>query len=192
MVGVAALDYVRWTQLVPMFVAWSMLGLGLWLTAATFLQESNPDMGRAVTGALGLLLESTGLSEDGKVSVRGGVGELAEWLGPLWMVLALVGMVVARITPQRVKRLGPKTLAAKLLWAVSAVTIATSALCFAVFLTGYEGETLSFVLVFGLFAVAACGASIYSLTVSHVIQACIKSINTQTIGGPETEAASGI
>lgn len=191
--GIAALDYLRWTQLVPMFVAWSMLALGLWTAVAVYLQETAPTAGKVASGVLYVVLESTGLSENGKVSVSGGFGELADWLGPLWMVAALIGMIGSRLTPAPIKRLAPKTLGARLLWAAITTVVAASALCCVILLTDHQGDALSFVLVFGLFAVFGCGASVYSLTVSHVLKKWIAAIRVQAqAGASQDEATSAI
>ena len=169
-----ALSYLRWTQMVPMILAWSFALIMMFGTLLvgfqeqafallTYLTDSFPGLTARVQS---LVEASDSSSESGEFDLEG----LMAWMGKGWAIFAGILMVVSWLWHQ-VRKTPPPPPAS---WRQKLrVPLIASAVVVGLIMTGglaagaergmatYGPMLLYFVLLFG--------ASAYSISISHVI-----------------------
>ncbi len=101
-----AIDYFRWTQLLPMLAAWGFLLLGLFAIALTSFEDQATALLEAffaVFGAVYRLLPDslTGVAEDGSLRLSG--DDLISALSWAWFVLSGIAMIVNWLVGERLR-----------------------------------------------------------------------------------------
>lgn len=169
------IDYLRWTQLVPMLVAWSFLLLALSMLALVNFQEQGftavellatmweryawlPRLDEAVVSQPdgSMMLDDDGFK---RVVVRA------------WASLSLVLFVLGWVWRAAFGTAQPRSFRWKLVWPLLGAVVVWAAF-FAVYLFGSEtfhGSAASWVLMFAGACAAVFVVSVYSLGVGHVL-----------------------
>lgn len=101
-----AIDYFRWTQLLPMLAAWGFLLLALFAIALTSFEDQATALLEAFFAAFGavyrLLPDSlTGVAEDGSLRLSG--DDLISALSWAWFVLSGIAMIVNWLVGERLR-----------------------------------------------------------------------------------------
>lgn len=189
---VLLLDYVRWTQLVPMVMAWAFLLIMVVALVVTNFQdqtrsvlESGVVLYESVFGPLEPIEEpvekpiasdgpsaDTGLADgpaDGAVHFDD--ESLRPWVLRIWALLALVGWLLGLFRSWLFGPREPATLPTKLARAAIAAGIA-SGICFACWLFGSErfnGGSLGWIALFIGAPALVWFVSAWSLSLSHLL-----------------------
>ena len=169
------IGYLRSTQVLPMVVAWA----GIWAILAAFAFVNFQEEGLTVLSALGAIgerlswLPTTGplgtTLEDGSMTFSGDDVRkvVATYWGVLSAALYIITLIVARIRGPR----PPMSLKGRL-----SIALGLAGATFAAFLALYafsaqpfHGSTATWVMVFIALSALPLGVSLYSLTVTYVI-----------------------
>lgn len=187
------IDYLRWTQLVPMAMAWAfMLLMVAALLVTNFQQQSFSLIEWGVTGyerlfgpieqesqqAASQTVATPAGPQDGSEDesdedggIRFSEADVEPWVMKIWGLLALGGWVLGLLRAWLFGPRSPMSLKRKLAWAALAAA-AASALCFAAWLFGSEtfhGSAIAWAALFiGAPALVWC-ISAWGLSVSHLL-----------------------
>jgi hypothetical protein len=169
------IDYLRWSQLVPMLVAWSFLLLALFSLALVNFQEQGFTVVELLTTLweryawLPRLDEAVVSQPDGSMILDGDGFKRVVVSG--WAGISLVLLVLGWVVRFALGPAQPRSFRWKLLWPLLGALVVWAALL-AVYLFGSEtfhGGAATWVLMFTGACAAAFVVSVYSLGVGHVL-----------------------
>jgi hypothetical protein len=201
---IAAIQYVRWSQLIPMLTAWVLLLLMLMLIVAISFQEGLDDLlVRSEPWLESLLGAAPQVGEPAVAEAQDGAGrvdasgalelddiDIRPWIVRGWLVLALIGALFDGVFRGRFS-IWPARLRGRLvLAAVPAVGVALGlSACYLFGSEQFHGSLFSWLLLFAGAPLVVWLVSAYSLTVSAVLGALIDRIDSDQIGAdPHLEA----
>jgi hypothetical protein len=187
-------DYVRWSQIVPMLVAWSFLLLALSTLALVNFQEQ----GFTAVELLGTLweryawlprLDEAVVSQpDGSMTLDG--DGFKRVVVSAWAGISLVLLVLGWLGHVTFGEPQPRSFRRKLIWPLIGAVVVWAALL-AVYLFGSEtfhGGAAGWVLMFTGACAAVFVVSVYSLGVGHVLGQMRRTIEA----GPDGETAADV
>jgi len=171
------LDYIRWTQLVPMIIGWTFaLAIVLAMTMVTFQGEIDSLLVRAESYAEQYfgpapVPETNETQPGGSGTLEFSGDDVIPWILKIWGVLALLGWIFGLI---RVKIFGPKpakSLKKKIGFFSVAAMVFTGIIIFLYLLSGgvSGGSAFETILPFVLMPILLMIVSIWGLTISHVV-----------------------
>ena len=180
------LDYIRWTQLVPMIIGWSFaLIMVAGLTLITFQGEIDSLLTRAepyVEQYFGPApsepeANETVSNESGIVEFSG--DDIIPWILKIWGVLALLGWVIGYFRNKLFGARPAKKLKKKIgIACIAAVLFALAVLILYLMIGGSSGSNnFEIILPFILLPALLMIVSIWGLTVSHVINILLDAID---------------
>lgn len=167
------IDYLRWTQLVPMIFAWAFLLFSVAAVVAINFQQSVEAVVLPILDVFDAWewLEEVA-DEDGQVSISLGDADIKGFVYKAWAALAavgyLLGMLVSLVTGPR----PPMPLGRKLVLAAVPAVLASAAF-FLAWLFGSEtftGAAAGWVAMFLIGPLVVWLISAYSLSVGHVLE----------------------
>jgi len=171
------LDYVRWTQLIPMVVVWSFTILTVSaIFLISFQGEVNAMLDRLEPAAERVLgpppepAADTEAPEDENMSVTVTEDDILPWIYRIWGALALAGWAVSSIRAKIYGPKKPKALKRKLVLAAAASGMVILFLILGYVIGDFSGNTLPELMVpFILLPIILWIVSAWGLTISHVI-----------------------
>ncbi len=187
-------DYVRWTQLVPMLVAWSFLLLALSTLALVNFQEQGFTVVELLTTLweryawLPRLDEAVVSQPDGSMTLDSDGFKRVVVSG--WASLSLVLFVLGWVARAAFGEPRPRSFKWKLLWPLLGAVVVWAALL-AVYLFGSEtfhGSAATWVLMFTGACAVVFVVSVYSLGVGHVLGQMRRMVEA----GPDGDAPADV
>lgn len=181
-----ALDYFRWTQLVPMITAWTFLLLMVGaILLVSFQQQSfsvlewgvttyervvgpiEPEPGQDQPASVAPPEAEPGEAADG--AIRFGDEDFMPWVLRAWTVVALAGWLLGMLRALLFGPREPKRLKHKLALAAvpAAVCVALFALAYFFGSGEFNGSAVGWMLMFTGFPLGVWLVSAYSLSVAH-------------------------
>lgn len=170
------LDYVRWTQLIPMIFGWAFVFImisAIFLVIFqgdidTLLQRAEPTIERLLGPAPET--DSTVQSADEASTINLTGNDIIPWIYRIWGILAFAGWIFSIV---RTKIFGPKpprSLKRKIGTAGIAVLIFTGTLLFAFMIGNFSGNTKAELMIpFILLPILLFIVSTWGLSISHII-----------------------
>jgi hypothetical protein len=172
-----ALDYIRWTQLMPMIIGWAFaLILVLAMALVTFQGEIDSLLARAESYAEQYFSQppvnvtnETQVDESGSVEFTG--DDIIPWILKIWGVLALAGWIFGIIRNKIFGTKPAKSLKKKIFISIAAAMIFTGTIVFLFISAGgvAGGNTFETILPFVLIPILLIIVSIWGITISHVV-----------------------
>jgi len=181
------LDYLRWTQFVPMLVTWGVVVLMVVAMTVVSLQEQGADpLGTALGWVMQLpwvgdrLAQSAG--PDGTIHLSG--GDFKSFLLSAWGALSLAGMLLGMVWGTVFGAGKPWSLKRKLGLALLGCILLVGGMLANLFAHReiFAGSTGSWILNFSGIALIVFIVSLWSLTVTHVIDRVRGSIAGASAG----------
>lgn len=174
-----ALDYIRWTQLIPIVLAWAF---AFAMVAGLMLIMFQSDIDSLIGWAGGLYESVFGPipeAPEGEGEINITQDDAVPFVLKTWGWLALAGWIIGMIRSYFYGPLPERTLRSK----IKIAGIATG-ICAAIVIVAYlslgdtsKNRPIEMIISFTLPPLLLWGISIYSLTVSHLVNKLQKAVN---------------